>query len=296
MSVKPTIELLPSPDWEDYELIDSGEGEKLERFGTYRFVRPEHQAIWSRALSQKEWNNVDAVFQATNEESGGKWVFNHSIESHWIMHYKNLKFMARPSNSRHLGLFPEQATHWDWIRGQVLASNRPLQVLNLFGYTGLASLAAAEAGARVTHVDASKKSIQFAKENQQLSCLSEKPIRWIIDDALKFVKRDAHRGVHYDGIILDPPKFGRGPKGEVWEFFKMLPYLLHEIKPVLSIKPIFIVITAYAIRASALSLHYTLKELVHELKGSVNSGELIISEKSAGRILPMAIYSRWSSL
>ena len=295
MSKLPSIDLLSSTNWEDYELLDSGSGLKLERFGAYKFVRPEHQAIWKPALPQRVWNDVDAVFQATSEESGGKWNYLRSIEPQWKMHYKSLSFLARTSNSRHLGLFPEQATHWDWIREQVSSLNRPIQVLNLFGYTGLASLAAAEAGAHVTHVDASKKSVQYARENQQLSGLDEKPIRWIIDDAMKFVKREARRGVHYEGIILDPPKFGRGPKGEVWEFFKMLPYLLQEVRPLLSLKPIFLVMTAYAIRASALSLHYSIQEVMRDYHGVLSSGELITLEKSAGRILSMAIYSRWSS-
>jgi 23S rRNA (cytosine1962-C5)-methyltransferase len=292
----PSIELQSATHWDDYELLDTGNSLKLERFGIYKFVRPEYQAIWKPTLPRRDWDEVDAVFQATNEESGGKWKYNRSIESQWKMHYRSLSFLARTTNSRHLGVFPEQATHWDWIREQVSACNRPINVLNLFGYTGLASLAAAEAGARVTHVDASKKSIQYARENQMLSRLDDKPIRWIIDDAIKFVKREARRGAHYDGIILDPPKFGRGPKGEVWEFFKMLPYLLQEVRPVLTSKPVFLVITAYAIRASALSLHYSIQEMMGDFKGSVTSGELVIPEKSAGRILSMAIYSRWSSL
>lgn len=296
MSKLPSIDLLSSPDWDDYELLDSGGGQKLERFGKYRFQRPEHQAIWKPALPQKDWGEVDAIFQATDEESGGKWKYNRTIESEWRMHYKNLSFYARTSNSRHLGVFPEQAIHWDWIREQVLKKHSPLNVLNLFGYTGLASLAAAEAGAKITHVDASKKTIQYAKQNQDLSGLADKPIRWIIDDAIKFVKRESRRGVRYDGIILDPPKFGRGPKGEVWEFFKMFPYLLQEVKPVMAKDPVFLVLTAYAIRASAISLHYTIQEMMINFGGTVTSGELVIAEKSAGRILSMAIYSRWSSL
>ena len=290
-----SIELLASTQWDDYELIDSGDGCKLERFGRYKFIRPEHQAIWKPALSHREWENADGVFRVTSEESGGQWQFKRQIEAQWKMHYKTLTFSARTSNSRHLGVFPEQATHWDWIHEQILAANKPIQVLSLFGYTGLASLAAAEAGASVTHVDASKKSIQYAKENQMLSGLGEKSIRWIVDDAIKFVKREARRGVQYEGIILDPPKFGRGPKGEVWEFFKMLPYLLQEVKPVLSSKPVFLVITAYAIRASALALHYTIEEMMSGFRGSLSSGELVITEKSGGRILSMAIYTRWSS-
>jgi 23S rRNA (cytosine1962-C5)-methyltransferase len=292
----PTIELFSSTYWEDYELLDSGNELKLERFGPYSFVRPEHQAVWKPALSTKEWEKAVAVFQPTNDESGGMWQFKRQIEPQWKMHYKDLLFMARTSNSRHLGVFPEQATHWDWIREQISAYHKPINVLNLFGYTGLASLAAAKAGANVTHLDASKKSVQYAKENQHLSGLGEKPIRWIIDDAVKFVMRESRRGVHYEGIILDPPKFGRGPKGEVWEFFKMLPFLLQEIRPVLAMKPLFLVITAYAIRASALSLHYSIEEMMKSYKGVVSSGELVINEKSAGRILSMAITSRWSSL
>lgn len=296
MSMLPSIELLVSTQWEDYELLDCGDGLKLERFGKYKFIRPEPQAIWKPALPHRYWGSVDGAFQATNEESGGKWVFNRAIEHQWEMHYKNYSFWARTSNSRHLGFFPEQASHWDWINQQVKKSNLPIQVLNLFGYTGLASLAAAASGAHVTHVDASKKTIQYARENQVYSGLGEKPIRWIVDDAIKFVKREARRGVQYDGVILDPPKFGRGPKGELWEFFKMMPYLMQEIRPILSAKPIFLVITAYAIRASALSLHYSIQELMKDYKGIVNSGELVISEKSAGRFLSMAIFTRWSSL
>jgi len=296
MSILPTIELLMSTQWEDYELLDCGDGLKLERFGKYKFIRPEHQAIWKPALPHRNWENVDAVFQVTQDESGGKWIFNRTIEHQWEMHYRNYTFWARTSNSRHLGFFPEQASHWDWINQQVKRSNRPVHVLNLFGYTGIASIAAAAADAHVTHVDASKKTVQYARENQMNSGLGEKPIRWIIDDAIKFVKREARRGVHYDGIILDPPKFGRGPKGELWEFFKMMPYLMEEIRPVLSDKPVFLVITAYAIRASALSLHYLFQELMKDYKGIINSGELVIPEKSAGRILSMAIFSRWSSM
>jgi 23S rRNA (cytosine1962-C5)-methyltransferase len=296
VSSLPEIELYSTHLWKDYELLDSGNSLKLERFGRYKFVRPEHQAVWRPALRPNEWEEVDGVFQPTNEESGGRWLYKTQIESEWEMHYQELSFLARTSNSRHLGVFPEQATHWDWIREQITTFNKPVNVLNLFGYTGIASLAAAKAGANVTHLDASKKTVQYAKENQRLSRLRDKPIRWIIDDAIKFVMRERRRGNCYEGIILDPPKFGRGPKGEVWEFFKMLPYLLQEIKPVLASKPLFLVITAYAIRASALSLHFTIQETMSSFKGNLSSGELILIEKSAGRILSMAITSRWSSL
>jgi 23S rRNA (cytosine1962-C5)-methyltransferase len=292
----PSIELLSTTDWVDYELLDCGDSLKLERFGKYKFIRPEYQAIWKPALPHREWEDVEAIFQASNEETGGKWKFYRSLEPQWNMQYKHLSFFGRITNSRHFGFFPEQATHWDWISEQITKSSRPVHILNLFGYTGLSSIAAAKAGARVTHVDASKKAIQYAMENQQLSGLGDKSIRWIIDDALKFVKREERRQVKYDGLILDPPKFGRGPKGEIWEFFKMLPYLLQEVRPLLTTKPIFLVITAYAIRASALTLHYSIQETMSRFNGSLSSGELVIHEKSAGRILSMAIYSRWKTL
>jgi 23S rRNA (cytosine1962-C5)-methyltransferase len=291
----PTIELFSSPNWQDYELLDSGDGLKLERFGPYKFIRPEHQAVWKPALPTKVWNQAEAVFQPDSDESGGRWQYKRKLEPGWKMRYQELIFMARTSNSRHLGVFPEQATHWEWLSKIITPQLQPINVLNLFGYTGLASLAAAQAGAKVTHLDASKKSVAIAKENQYLSGLGEKPIRWIVDDAVKFVMREARRKVHYDGIILDPPKFGRGPKGEVWEFFKMLPYLLEQIKPIFTARPLFLVITAYAIRASALSLHYAIQEMMSGYHGKTSSGEIILQEKSAGRILSMAITSRWSS-
>jgi 23S rRNA (cytosine1962-C5)-methyltransferase len=291
----PSIELLPSSDWTDYELLDCGDGVKLERFGSFTFVRPEHQAVWKPALPSKVWESANAVFQASGEESGGNWQFRKPIESEWKMRYKELTFWARTSASRHLGVFPEQATHWEWIRERIQSAHKPVNVLNLFGYTGLATLAAAQAGASVTHVDASKKTINYARENQLLSGLENKQVRWIVDDAFKYVKREVRRGVIYDGIIMDPPKFGRGPKGEVWEFYKMLPVLLQEIRPLFGKQPLFLVITAYAIRASALSLHYSIQEMMRNYQGNLASGELVTLEKSAGRILSMAIFTRWSA-
>ena len=171
MNLLPAIELFSTPHWKDYELLDSGNGLKLERFGHYKFIRPEHQAVWQPALSTNNWEDVDAVFQPTSEESGGKWKYKKHVESEWVMHYKDLTFLARTSNSRHLGVFPEQAPHWDWIIKSISSVQKPVNVLNLFGYTGVASLASAIAGASVTHLDASKKSVQHAKENQRLSGL-----------------------------------------------------------------------------------------------------------------------------
>jgi 23S rRNA (cytosine1962-C5)-methyltransferase len=240
----PTIELLPSPDWQEYALLDSGNGLKLERYGPYTFVRPEAQAVWAPALPEKTWQAAQAFFKTTQEENGGHWQLRAPIEARWTMSYKGLKFWAQTSSSRHLGVFPEQACQWDWIGEQTNAAQRPLQVLNLFGYTGIASLAAARAGANVTHVDASKKMVSCVRENQALSGLEDRPIRLIVDDALKFVQREGRRSSRYEGLILDPPKFGRGPKGEVWEFYKLLPELLAACRAILSPKPVFIVLTS----------------------------------------------------
>ena len=285
--------LLESPHWRDYELIDSGDGLKLERFGAYTFSRPESQAMWKRALPQKEWDAAHAFFQPTNEESGGHWIPKKKFSERWQMNYGNLKFWAMTTPGRHLGVFPEVAAHWDWMADSVARADRPVSVLNLFGYTGLASLAVAAAGAKVTHIDASKKSVAWARENQELSGLGEKPIRWIVDDALKFVQREARRGAKYDGILLDPPKFGRGPKGEIWEVYKSLPDLFSACKSVLSAKPLFVVTTIYAVRASAIHVGQALEEVMRGFKGEVERGELVTRETSAGRYLSQAVFARW---
>jgi len=291
----PELVLLSSPAWTDYELLDSGNGRKLERFGSYILDRPEHQAIWQQSLPEVKWKAAQAVFNAAGgEEMGGNWQFRHPIDR-WEMHYQGLRFRTQLGGSRHVGVFPEQAAQWDWMASLIRTANRPVSILNLFGYTGLATLTAALEGARVTHVDASKKSVARARENQALSKLDDRNIRWIVDDAMKFVLREARRQVRYDGIILDPPKFGRGPKGEVWECFEMLPRLLEACRVLLSSQPLFVVITAYAIRASALSLYYALAEMMKDMSGCVEAGELVTVERSEGRVLSMAIYARWGS-
>ena len=292
----PIIETLVSTNWKDYELIDSGNSQKLERYGPYTLVRPEPQAIWLPVLSEKKWSSAQAVFESADEENGGHFRFQSAMDHRWIMQYNGLKFWGGISSSRHLGVFPEQAVQWDWISNQVNSSNHPLKVLNLFGYTGIASLAAAKAGASVTHVDASKKVITQARENQSLSEMDALPIRWIVDDALKFVEREARRQSTYDGLILDPPKFGRGPKGEVWEFYRLLPVLLSQCRKILSSQPMFIVITAYAIQASSLTLFFTLRDIMRDFKGRLSIGELVTIEKSAGRAISNAIFARWSGL
>jgi 23S rRNA (cytosine1962-C5)-methyltransferase len=290
----PTLNLLSSPDWTDYELLDSGQGQKLERFGPYTLIRPEAEAIWHPALPEKIWQAADASFQPSPEENGGHWSFRKAMPPRWKMTYRDFQFWAQTSASRHLGVFPEQACQWDWIEDQVRAAGTPVRVLNLFGYTGLASLAAAHAGAEVTHLDASKKAVTWARENLELSGLAAKPVRWIVDDALKFVQREARRGAHYDGIILDPPKFGRGPKGEVWEFYNLLPALLEGCTQILSKQPLLLVLTAYAVKASSLTLHYAVRDAMRGKGGETTAGELTIPEKSAGRSISMAVFARWS--
>jgi 23S rRNA (cytosine1962-C5)-methyltransferase len=316
MNTPPTITLLEAPNWRDYELLDSGDGLKLERFGKYIFARPESQAMWSRALPQRDWDSAHAVFQPTAEESGGHWVEKKKLPEKWEMSYPltpnpsptgrgELRFSVMTTPGRHLGVFPEVAAHWDFMvsrignpttgEGRTTSPTYRANVLNLFGYTGLASLAAAAAGAQVTHVDASKKSVAWARENQALSGLSDKPIRWIVEDAVKYVEREARRGVKYDGIILDPPKFGRGPKGEVWEVYKSLPSLLESCRACLSDHPLFVIVTIYAVRASAIHAAQALEEMMKKYKGEVNCGELVTREKSANRLLSQAVYARWEA-
>ena len=313
MDTSATFSLLESPNWHDYELLDTGEGLKLERFGPYTFIRPEVQAMWKKYLPVKEWEKAHAIFQPTNEESGGHWVFKKKVEERWEMHYdlapgasskqpfgspdkkEQIRFWAMTTPGRHLGFFPETAAQWEFILEAIRSKNvqTPMKVLNLFGYTGLASLTSALAGAQVTHVDASKKSVTWARENQSLSKLEDKPIRWIVDDALKFVEREGRRGAKYDGIILDPPKFGRGPKGEIWEVYKSLPDLLKDCRAILSDRPLFMVVTAYAIKSSAIHIGQALLDVVSNFKGSMDRGELVTRERSAGRLLSQAVYARW---
>lgn len=330
----PEIHLLFSPHWKDYELLDSGDGQKLERFGPYTFVRPEVQALWTKALPAEKWQAAYAVFLPSGEESGGHWVFQKKIPDQWEMKYtltpgpspasrergegvRALRFSVMTTSGRHMGVFPECAAHWDWVAGLVNGAihlhgehrehgelgkvfsvdnaDSGVNVLNLFGYTGLASLACAAAGAKVTHVDASKKSVTWARSNQILSGLAEKPVRWIVDDALKFVEREVRRGVKYDGIILDPPKFGRGPKGEVWEVYKSLPELLQSCRAVLSDRPLFVVLTVYAVKLPAIHAYSALAEMMKGCGGNLECGELVTEEKSAGRLLSQAVYARWNS-
>ncbi|MBZ9795122.1 class I SAM-dependent rRNA methyltransferase [Mesorhizobium sp. ES1-4] len=286
------LEVAPNAD---YALLDSGAGQKLEQYGPYRIVRPEGQAIWQKALPAKDWERADAIFTGDTDEEGiGRWRFpKMPLGETWPMKHDGIDYLGRFTSFRHVGVFPEQASHWDHMAGLIAAAKRPVKVLNLFGYTGLASLVAARAGAEVTHVDASKKAIGWARENQEIAGLGAKPIRWIVDDAVKFAEREARRGSRYDIILFDPPAYGRGPKGEVWQLFEDLPDLTDLCRSILTPKPLAVVLTAYSIRASFFAIHALMRDTFAGMGGKVESGELIIREKSAGRALSTSLFSRW---
>ncbi|WP_422536345.1 RsmD family RNA methyltransferase [Bartonella apis] len=280
---------------ENYALIDSGNGLKLERYGNLRIIRPEGQALWQPALSEKDWQDVDAIFTGNTDEEGmGRWNFPKlPLGETWPLSWDGMSFLGRFTSFRHVGVFPEQDAHWRFMEKLIKKANRPVRVLNLFGYTGLASLIAARAGAEVTHVDASKKAILWAKENQEVAHLTDRPIRWICDDAMKFVEREGRRGKHYDIILLDPPAYGRGPHGEVWQLFDQLPEMVKGCRAILSDNPIAVILTAYSIRASFFAIHELMRDEFTGLGGLIESGELILREEKAKRALSTSLFSRW---
>ncbi|PTW62531.1 23S rRNA (cytosine1962-C5)-methyltransferase [Breoghania corrubedonensis] len=294
--------MLETTGWADYELLDMGDGEKLERYGPHVIRRPEAQAMGARRLAATHWEQADATFTGDIEEEGpGRWRFKRELPETWQMRVGAARFNGRFMSFRHVGVFPEQIAHWEWTEARIREASRreasrPPKVLNLFGYTGLASLLAAHAGAEVTHVDASKKAIGWARENQALSGMDDLPIRWICDDAMKFIAREARRGNTYDGIVLDPPKYGRGPKGEVWDLFRDLPAMLDLVRSVMAKEASFVILSIYAIRASFLSNHELMMDVMHDLPGTVESGELVIRETGIGeRALSTSLFSRWSA-
>ena len=280
----------------DYELIDSGNGRKLERYNKVIVNRPENQAIW-KPKNNKIWENANAIFSGNTEEEGmGRWQFpKGKMPEKWEITLNNVTFLARFTSFRHLGVFPEQAKHWDEIEKIIKEnkSDKPIKVLNLFGYTGVASLIAAKAGAEVTHVDASKKAIGWAKENQKIAGLDEKPIRWIIDDAIKFCAREVRRKKKYDVIILDPPAYGRGPKNEVWQLLEDLPEMLELVRKLQSEKPLMTILTCYAIRLSSFALDEIMKEKFGDMKGSISSGELVIKNEENDQCLSTSLFARF---
>ena len=288
--------MLETAGWPDYALLDFGNGAKLERYGRYRIVRPEPQALGTPRLSAADWEGADAVFTAgKDEDADGRWRYAKPIPETWPMSFDGIPFLGRFTAFRHVGVFPEQETHWSWIDRRVRDAGRPLKVLNLFAYTGIASFVAARAGAEVVHLDGSKKAIGWARENQSAAGLEALPIRWICDDAMKFVAREARRGSRYDGIILDPPKFGRGPNGEVFDLFTDLPAMMRLCVSLLSAAPVFLILTAYSIRASFMAIHELSAECLAGRPGLLESGELLIREEAAGRRLSTSLFSRWSA-
>ncbi len=288
--------VLVTAGWQDYQLLDFGAGRKLERFGPYMTDRPEEQAMGPQAHPEL-WPNADAIFDGDAEDKEGRWRTKLDRHAAFPMRYDNLGFHGRFTAFRHMGVFPEQAAHWQWmakaIQQHQQLSQEPFRLLNLFGYTGIASLIAARAGAEVTHVDASKKAIGFARENQNEAQLDDAKIRWIVEDAVLFVQREIRRGKTYHGILLDPPKFGRGPNGEVWDLFTCLPQHLQECTMLLSHDARFLILTAYAIRASALSLHSLAAPLFSKKPGQLESGELAVAATD-GRLLSTSLFARWS--
>ena len=280
----------------DYELLDSGGGEKLERFGKIILRRPDPQAIWEKRLSDERWLSADAFFKKAGQ--GGKWISKKNISDKWPISIGGLNFSLKLGSFKHPGVFPEHAPNWLFISektSQAVRETGKASVLNLFGYTGGATLAAAKAGAEVTHLDGSKVAIGLAKENAGASSLSDKPIRWILDDARTFVRRELKRGKTYDGIIMDPPTFGRGPKGETWNIEKDLPGLIILVKKILSPRPIFFLINGYASGYSSIAYKNNILDLQEKFGGTLEAGELSIKESGENaRLLPAGIFSRWS--
>lgn len=294
--MKTTTRLLIADDWDDYALLDSGNGLKRERFGNQTVIRPDPQAFWQPGEPTDQWT-ADAVFDAkAGDDDRGRWDrVSASTPDVWRMGWNGLTFNVRRTPFRHLGVFQEHSVHWRFAQDQIRAAGRPVRVLNLFGYTGMMSLACAAAGAEVVHLDASPKSNGYGKENQALSGLEDRPIRWIADDAMKFVAREIRRGNTYDGIVLDPPKFGRGPKNETWRFEEDFPALLEAVRTLLSPDPLFVITTAYAVRLSYLAVAQSLADHLGGLGGVMESGEMALPQQGSDRLLPTALYARWSA-
>ena len=274
--------------WDDWGLIDSGHGRKLERYGALQVVRPEPQAMWAPARA--DWDPDATFVPGSDEEGGGRWVQHRPVPRRWELSRGNVRFHASLTPFRHLGFFPDMAPQWDWMRER----SDDADVLNLFGYTGVGTLSLSDAGARMVHVDASKKSVEQGKANAQLSGFVDRPIRWIVDDASKFTAREVRRGRRYDGLLLDPPKFGRGPEGEIWRLEENLAPLLADCRRLLDENSRFLVLTVYAVRMSALAIGELVRQTLADLGGKVEMGEMTVREESRDLLLPTAIFARWS--
>lgn len=283
--------LMVGEGWDAYRLLDSGHGRKLESYGPHAFIRPEAQAMWSPRLT--EWEAAGEFVPGSDEDGGGRWQLSPDVPDGWDLGWgERVRFTAQCTPFRHLGFFPDMAPVWEWM-GEQLANREDAETLNLFGYTGVGTLALSRFG-RVTHVDASKKSVAQARENAALSDLADAPIRWLVDDAAKFAAREVRRERRYDGIILDPPKFGRGPDGETWRLEEGLPGLVADCRRLLDADSRFLFLTVYAVRMSSLALAGLLDEVFAELPGTIEHGDLAVREEG-GRLLPTAIFARWSN-
>jgi 23S rRNA (cytosine1962-C5)-methyltransferase len=273
--------------WDDWGLIDCGDGQKLERYGPVTVARPEPQAMWAPA--RDDWDPDATFVPGSDEEGGGRWVQHRPVPKEWPLSRGAVRFDASLTPFRHLAFFPDMAPQWDWMRERCADA----EVLNLFGYTGVGTLQLSDAGARLVHVDASKKSVDQGKENARLSGMADNPIRWIVDDASKFTAREVRRGRRYDGILLDPPKFGRGPEGEVWRLEEDLAPLLANCRKLLDQDSRFLVLTVYAVRMSALAIGESVSQTLADLGGEVEAGEMAVREEARGLLLPTAIFARW---
>ena len=278
--------------WKDYEVIDTSKGEKLERWGKYILLRPDPQVLWDTPKKNPAWKHLNAHYHRS-KTGGGEWEF-FDLPEQWSIHYRDLTFHLKPFSFKHTGLFPEQAANWDWFSDLIKNANRPVKVLNLFAYTGGATCAAAKAGASVTHVDASKGMVTWAKENAQASGLADAPIRWIVDDCVKFVEREIRRGNHYDAIIMDPPSYGRGPKGEIWKIEEKIHPFIALCEKLLSDDPLFFLVNSYTTGLAPAVLTYLIStEVVAKHGGTVTSDEIGLPVSSNGLILPCGAAGRW---
>ena len=282
--------------WKDYEVIDTSKGEKLERWGDYLLVRPDPQVIWDTPKRDRNWKKLNGHYHRSSK-GGGEWEF-FDLPQEWSIHYdlpinKRLTFNLKPFSFKHTGLFPEQAANWSWFSQKIANAGRPIKVLNLFAYTGGATLAAAAAGASVTHVDASKGMVTWAKENAASSGLSDAPIRWIVDDCVKFVEREIRRGNHYDAIIMDPPSYGRGPKGEIWKIEEAIYPLVQLCAQLLTDKPLFFLINSYTTGLQPAVLTYMISTALKDFQGTVKSDEIGLPVSSNGLVLPCGASGRW---
>ena len=277
--------------WKDYEVLDTSGGEKLERWGDYLLVRPDPQVIWNTPKDLPGWRKMNGHYYRSSK-GGGEWEF-FDLPKQWEIAYKDLRFNLKPFSFKHTGLFPEQAVNWDWFSDKIKNAGRPVKVLNLFAYTGGATLAAAAAGAAVTHVDASKGMVNWAKENAKSSGLEAAPIRWLVDDCMKFVEREIRRGNHYDGIIMDPPSYGRGPKGEIWKIEDSIYDFIKLCTQILSDAPLFFLVNSYTTGLAPAVLTYMLSTELKRFGGHVDSQEIGLPVTKTGLVLPCGASGRW---